>query len=131
MSKRSVRSHGIPEFYSLRYVSLPTVSEMLHDEKTCVNFGWKCRKSIRWSKIHIEATDRSLLKIAGDTLVDEKKVPLNVLGRLYEIRLKAARWNADRRDFDKEPKVRKTWSDVFRRQCQTRKQRISYLQLLF
>lgn len=77
-----------------------------------VNFGWKCRKSIRWSAIHVEPSDRELLREAGDQLVDGKTIPYKSLSRLYEIRFKAAHWNPKTKDFSREPKISDKWLQV-------------------
>lgn len=95
-----------PEFLSYRYQSLKHVSEILED---ATNIGWKCRKSIKWSAIHVEESDRGLLKAAGDDLVENGELDCQHIGRLNEILLNRSKYNRQTQELDRIPKVRKEW----------------------
>jgi len=100
------------EFLGLKYQGLKTIYELQESGHLKTDIGWKCRKYIRWRDVHEKQADREILKLFGDSLVDENKIKLEYLGDINAILLKVQKWRLDKETFSVEPALEPAYEKV-------------------
>lgn len=99
-----------PELLPYKYKSLKFPGQ--YSEKAIVQLGWKARKYIKWTDVHID-NDRDLLKKFGDIAVDDKIIDLKIFPRINQILLNVQYWRLDKEKWSIEPPHEPSW-DVAR-----------------
>lgn len=98
-----------PEFLAYKYKSLKFPEQ--HSEKSIIQLGWKARKYIKWTQVHVN-NDRDLLKKFGDLAVDDKILDLSLYPRFNEILLNVQFWRLDKDKWSVEPEHEAAWDRV-------------------
>jgi len=100
----------LPELLPYKYSNLKFADD--YKEKTLTNLGWKARKYIKWSDVHINE-DRDLLRDFADKAIEEGVLSSELFPRINEILLNVQRWRLDKKGFSIEPSHRPEWDRAF------------------
>lgn len=92
-----------------KYKSLKFVEE--YSEKSIIALGWKARKYIKWTDVHV-GNDRQLLKEFGRLAVEEKLIDDDIYPRLNQILLNVQYWRLDSENWSIEPEHEKAWDQA-------------------
>jgi hypothetical protein len=99
------------EFLSLKYRGIRTPWEIDKDKD---QFGWQCRKYIRWKAVHENKGDAKTLKEFADKLIDQQLLDVKVLPTINAVFEKVQRWRKDRDSFSVEPDLREGYEVLAR-----------------
>ena len=94
------------ELLPYKYKSLKFFDQ--YDERAITQLGWKARKYIKWSDVHID-DDREILKIFGDLAIDEKIINKELFPRINQILLNVQYWRLDKEKWSIEPEHEAAW----------------------
>ncbi|MDO3380532.1 hypothetical protein [Geoalkalibacter halelectricus] len=94
------------EFLCFKYKGVPRIDELI---KNSDDYGWKCRKYIRWEQVHNKATDKVALKTFGDSLLNNKYVERKYLGDIQAVFLNVQKWRFDKEQLSVEPERKTSW----------------------
>jgi hypothetical protein len=96
-----------PSLLAFKYKTIKLGEQ--YTEKQTSGLGWKCRKYIRWSDVHV-GEDRDVLKSFGDTAVDNLEINYSLLPRINEILVNVQRWRLDKENLAVEPDFENSWN---------------------
>jgi hypothetical protein len=96
----------IREFLSFRYRGVRRIDEILAKP---TDFGWRCRKYIKWRDVHNSKTDAKSLYSFADELIDNGRVKLDLYGQVSAIWLNVQKWRLDKEKLAIDPPTRKDW----------------------
>lgn len=97
----------IDSFLSLKYQGVKTPWEMVKDSN---QFGWQCRKYLKWKAVFVISDDREKLKQLADTLIDKDEVDIKCLPAANRVLERVQRWRKDKEGFSQEPDERQNYS---------------------
>ena len=96
----------IPEFLPFRFQGVRRVDEVLANPK---DFGWKCRKYIKWREVHSSEASAKALYSFAETLIDKGCLLLSLYGEVCSVCLNVQKWRIDKETLSVEPPRRKGW----------------------
>jgi len=100
------------QFLSLKYEGLKKTHEITRSQKSMTNIGWKCRKYIKWVEVHEKSSDRNILKIFGDDLIDKGYLNIEYYGDVSRVLLNVQKWRLDKESFSIEPPFKNEWKEI-------------------
>jgi len=97
----------IDAFLSLKYQGVKTPWEMLKDNN---QFGWQCRKYLKWKDVFVKPDDREKLKLLADSLIDTGEINVECIPAANRVFERMQRWRKDKVGFSEEPDERQHYS---------------------
>src|ERR1700733_2622933 len=105
-SPRLIRLPMIPEFLAFRYQGVRRIDEILSKSS---DFGWKCRKYIKWRDVHNSKDDARALYAFANGLLDEGRLRTDLYGQISGVWFNVQKWRLDKENMSVEPPLRKEW----------------------
>jgi hypothetical protein len=96
----------ISEFLAFRYQGVRRIDEILAKP---TDFGWKCRKYIKWREVHNSKDDPKALYDFADALMEEGVLRKDLYGAISAIWLNVQKWRLDKEKLSVDPPARKEW----------------------